>query len=179
MKTIYIVLIIIGVLLLIGGGVTAAVLLTGKGSSAFQLGDGSVTGADIEFKSLAIKQVGSAVTLTGTYDNNTKKEGNVYVTVQGASKGTEELLSFTVPVVPGKGKPVSEKKTSTAKLSGATLGALIYQSTSSTTDSNDTSTYPWDDGTTTTPGSTSTSPSNNSSSTSPFSTTPDSEGTTP
>jgi hypothetical protein len=142
MKTVYIVLLIIGVLLLIGGAVTAAVLLTGNGKSSFNLGDGSVTGVDIDFKNMKLTQSGSTVTLIGTYDNNTKREGKVMVTVQGMSNGNEQLLSFTVPVGPGKGKPFTQKKTSSARLSGATLGALIYES-SSTSPSN-TNTYPWE-----------------------------------
>jgi len=142
MKTVYIVLIIVGVLLLIGGAVTAAVLLTGNGKSSFNLGDGSVTGVDIDFKNMKLAQSGSSVTLTGTYDNNTKREGSVIVSVQGISNGNEQLLSFTVPVDPGKGKPFTQKKSSSAKLSGATLGALIYES--STTNPSNSNTYPWE-----------------------------------
>jgi len=168
MKTVYIVLIIVGVLLLIGGAVTAAVLLTGNSNSSFKLGDGSVTGADIDFRDLVLKQSDSDVTLTGTYDNNTKREGKVYITVQAASKGTEQLLSFTVPVTPGKGHSVNQKKTSTAKISGATLGALIYQGSSSTNNSNSSSdSYPWE----TTPSNNSTSPYDNSETT-PYTTSP-------
>lgn len=148
MKTLYIVLIIIGVLLLIGGAVTAAVLLAGNGNSAFNLGDASVTGTDIDFKDMVLKQESGQLVLTGTYDNNTKRSGDVYVTIQTASGGTEGLISFTVPVVPGKGHSFTEKKASSAKISSATLGTLIYTSDSIDTD---TSTYPWDEGRTTTP----------------------------
>jgi hypothetical protein len=168
MKTVYIVLIVIGVLLLIGGAVTAAVLLTGNSTSSFKLGDGSVTGADIDFSNLTIKQAGSAVTLTGTYSNNTKREGKVYVTVEAVSKGSQQLLSFTIPVTTGKGHAFTSKKTTTITLSGATLGALIWQGSSSS--SNSSSEYPWDSSTPTTPKSSpSTSPTRE---TSPYSTTP-------
>lgn len=168
MKTVYIVLIIVGVLLLIGGAVTAAILLTGNSNATFKLGDGSVTGADIEFTDLVLKQQGSSVTLTGKYDNNTKREGKVYLTVQAVSSGAEQLMSFTVPVTPGKGHSVSQKKTETAKLSQATLGALIYQGTSSTdSDDSDSDAYPWE----TTPDGNSTSPGNENKTT-PFSTVP-------
>lgn len=145
MKAVYIVLIIIGVLVLIGGAVTAAILLTGNGKAAFKLGDGSVTGADVEFRDLELKQEDSTLTLTGKYDNNTKKEGKVYLTVEAVSNGTEQLLSFTVPVTPGKGRSVSQKKTGSGKLSQATLGALIFQGGYSRDDNDsDSDTYPWD-----------------------------------
>lgn len=167
MRTLYIVLIIIGVLLLIGGAVTAAILLTGNSNAAFQLGDGSVTGVDIDFTDLALTQKGSAVTLTGKYDNNTKREGKVYITVEAVSGGTSELLSFTVPVTPGKGKSFTQKKTEAKKLSQATLGALIYQGSSSNGSDTDSDTYPWDS----TP-SNGTSPDDGSNETTPFSTSP-------
>lgn len=162
-KTVYIVLIIVLSLLVVGGAVTAAVLLTGSGSSAFKLGDGSVTGTDIDFRGLLLTQKEGSLTLTGTYDNNTKREGDVFVTVQGITKGSEQLISFTVPVEPGKGKSFSQKKSSSAKLTGATLGALIYKGSTDSSDTG-TNTYPWDTGTTPTNPSTSplneTSPSN-------------------
>lgn len=142
MKTVYIILIIIGVLLLIGGAVTAAILLTGSGKSSFNLGSGSVTGVDIEFSNLLLKQSGSTITLTGKYDNNTKREGSVFITVQGISKGSEELLNFTVSVTPGKGKTFTQKKTSSSQLSGATLGTLIYEGSSTTPNGSDS--YPWE-----------------------------------
>lgn len=145
MKAVYIILIIIGVLVLIGGAVTAAILLTGNGKAAFKLGDGSVTGADVEFRDLELKQEGSTLTLTGKYDNNTKKEGKVYLTVEAVSNGSEQLLNFTVPVTPGKGHSVSQKKTESLKLSQATLGALIFQGSYSSDDNGTGSdAYPWD-----------------------------------
>ena len=100
MKTVYIILIIIGVLLLIGGAVTAAILLTGNTKSSFNLGDGTVTGVDIEFTNMILRQSGNTVTLTGKYSNNTKREGDVFISVQGISKGSEQLINFTVPVQP-------------------------------------------------------------------------------
>ncbi len=167
LKAVSIVLIVVGVLLLIGGAVTAAVLLTGNSKSSFALGDGSVTGADIEFNDLVLKQSGSTVTLTGTYDNNTKREGDVFVTVEASGQGgSEQLLSFTVPVTTGKGHSVNQKKSSSTKISGATLGALIFQGGSSS-DDGDEDTYPWD----TTPDNKSTSPYDDGETT-PYTTSP-------
>ncbi|HEY5502526.1 MAG TPA: hypothetical protein VIJ97_04385 [Candidatus Anoxymicrobiaceae bacterium] len=153
MKTVYIILIILGVLLLIGGAVTAAILLTGNGKSSFNLGDGTVTGVDISFSNLLLRQSGSTVTLTGKYSNNTKRKGDVYISVQGISKGAEQLINFTVPVQPGKGRSFSQKKSSASTLSGATLGTLIYESSTGTNPSGS-DTYPWETSPTspTTPG---------------------------
>ncbi len=142
-KALYVVLIIIGILLLIGGAVTTAVLMTAKGSVSFKLGNDSVTGVDIKFRNLVLKQEGRSVTLLGEYDNNTKRDGNVSVIVQATSSGSDQALSFTVPVEPGKSMPVNQKKALLKKLSGATLGALIYQGSSSGRDTG-TDTYPWD-----------------------------------
>lgn len=155
MKTGYILLIVLGVLLLVGGAVAAVVLATGGGNSSFNLGDGSVTGADIEFQGLVLAQEGNQVTLTGTYDNNTKREGDVYVTVQAISGGNEELLSFTVPVEPGTNQTFTQRKAASGQISGATLGALVYQGTSRQDDDEETDTYPWDSGTETSPEETS------------------------
>jgi hypothetical protein len=170
MKAVYIILIILGVLLLIGGAVTAAILLTGDSKSAFNLGSGSVTGMDIDFSNMILKQSGSTVTLTGKYDNNTKREGTVYVTVQGISKGSEQLLNFTVPVTPGKGKSFTQKKASSAQLSGATLGTLIYQGTSTTPSGSDS--YPWETSPTSPTSPRSTTPGFNTEPTTPETTSP-------
>lgn len=126
-----IVLIIIGVLVVIGGGVAAAILLTGGGPSSFNLGEISVTGEDITFKNLVLAQDGKTATLTGSYDNESKAEGDVYITVQGASDGGEQLLSFTIPVEPGSGKSFSRQKNITYALTSATVGSAVFQGTGS------------------------------------------------
>lgn len=173
MKTVYIILIIILALLVVGGAVTAAVLLTGKGSSAFKLGDGSVTGTDIEFRNMLLSQKSGTLTLSGIYDNNTKRSGEVFVTVQGTENGNEQLISFTVPVKPGTGKTFSQKKSSSVKLTAARLGALIYRGTTNT-NNNGTNSFPWESTTPSNPSnqtgttpSNETTPSNGSESTTP------------
>jgi hypothetical protein len=141
-RPLYVVLIIIGLLIVAGGAVAAILLLTGKTSATYRLGDGSVTGADIEFREMVLKQNGGTLVLTGTYDNNTKNEGKVIVTIQAISKGSEQLLSFNVPVVPGTGKTFSQQKpSSSVKLSGATLSSLVYEGSTETSPSNNS--YPW------------------------------------
>jgi hypothetical protein len=149
-RPLYAVLIILGLLIVVGGAVAAFLLLTGKTSATYRLGDGSVTGADMEFREMVLKQNGNTLVLTGTYDNNTKKKGEVVVTIQAISKGGEQLLSFNVPVVSGTNKTFSQQKTSsTLKLSGATLSSLVYESGTETTPSEDT--YPWSSTPQTTP----------------------------
>lgn len=162
-RPLYTALVIIVLLMLIGGGVAAAVLLTGSTSASYRLGDSSVTGVDIEFRAMSIRQSGNVLTLSGTYDNNTKYEGEVIVTVQALTSGNEQPITFTVPVVPGTGKSFSQQKSAESlKLSGATLGSLVYTgstgSSSGTGSSNSsgTSSYPYNQ----TSPSQSTSPSN-------------------
>ena len=128
MRPVYIVLIIIGVLLVIGGGVAAAVLLTGDGTSSFNLGSGTVKGVDIEFKDMTLTQEGNSLVLTGTYDNNTKREGDVYVSVQVISEGAQQKVTYTVPVEPGTGQSFTKSKAASYTISGATLGPLVFQS---------------------------------------------------
>ena len=141
-RPLYVVLIIIGLLIVAGGAVAAVLLLTGKTSATYRLGDGSVTGADIEFREMVLKQNGGTLVLTGTYDNNTKNKGTVVVTIQGISKGSEQLLSFNVPVVAGTGKTFSQQKpSSSVKLSGATLSSLVYKGSTETSPSDNS--YPW------------------------------------
>jgi len=163
MRTSSVVILIIVLLLLAGGGVTAAILLKGNTKSTFRLGDGSVVGAGIKFHDVTLNQTGNTLTLSGTYDNKSKSKGNVYVTVQGVSKSTEQSVSFTVPVVSGSGKSFTQKKTTTMKLESAALGSLYFQGTGSTReDSSSTNggTYPWE----TESGSSSTTPTPESSS---------------
>ncbi len=147
MRPLFIVLIIIGALIVIGGGVAAAVLLTGSTNATFRIGDGEVTGADITFSDMVLKQEDEVLALTGTYDNNTKSEGDVIVTIQAISKGQEELVSFTVPVEAGTNKSFTEQKPAgSIELSGATLSSLVFEY-GSTFDSGDQNTYPYDQGT--------------------------------
>jgi hypothetical protein len=130
--------------------VAAVLLLTGKTNATYRLGNGSVSGADIEFREMVLKQNGGMLLLTGTYDNNTKKEGKVAVTVQAISKGSEQLLTFNVPVEPGKGKTFRQQKSSNSvKLSGATLSSLEYVGGTETDTGQDS--YPWSSTPQTTP----------------------------
>lgn len=148
MRGLYIALIIIGSLVVIGGGVAAAILLTGNSNATFRLGDGQVTGADIEFNDMVLSQVEEMLLLAGTYDNGTKYEGDVIVTVQVVSEGREQLVSFTVPVEPGTGEPFTEQKPAgSIKLGGATLSSLVFK-VSADTDDDDQSSYPFDGQTT-------------------------------
>lgn len=129
MRSLFIALIIIGALIVIGGGVAAAVLLTGSTNATFRLGDGQVVGADVEFSDMVIKQEGATITLSGIYDNNTKSEGDIIITVQAISGGREQLLSFTVAVTPDTGKTFTRQKPAgSIKLSGATLSSLVPKS---------------------------------------------------
>jgi hypothetical protein len=99
---------------------------------------------------MVLKQNGDMLALTGTYDNNTKNEGKVIVTIQAISKGSEQLLSFNVPVVPGTGKTFSQQKSSSSvKLSGATLSSLVYEGSTETSPSD--GSYPWSSTPQTTP----------------------------
>jgi hypothetical protein len=163
-RPLYTALIIILLLILIGGGVAAAVLLTGSTSASYRLGDSSVTGADIEFRGMLLSQKGNVLTLSGTYDNNTKYEGEVVVTVQALTGGNEQPIIFTVPVVPGTGKSFSQQKSAESlKLSGATLSSLVYTgntggSSGTGSNSSGTSSYPFNQ----TSPSQSTSPSSGS-----------------
>lgn len=127
MRTRNLVLVIVAAILVIGGGVAAAVLLTGESKSSFKLGNGTALGAKIDFKNMVIKQYGSTLTLTGSYDNKAKKEGNAYITVQAIKKGSEDEVSFTVPIVKGSSKSFTAKKTVSYKLSGATLGSILFK----------------------------------------------------
>lgn len=160
---------IIILLLAIAGGVTAAFLLTSSGKASFNLGDGAVTGADIEFRGVTLEQDGSNLTLSGTYDNNSKREGDVTATVQALTGGAEQLIAFEIPVEPGTGTRFSKTKAESVKLNGATLGPLLFSgSTGSFYD--DTEDEDSDTGTTTP----STSPKS-----SPVEEDEDSSGTTP
>lgn len=185
-----IIAIIVVILLLAAGGATTAVLLLlNKPDGSFNLGSASVIGANIKFKNMRLKQNGSSLVLTGAYTNSSKKKGDVMVTVQGISNGNERLISFTVPISTSGGS-FTQRKTSTVKLSGATLGPLLFESSSSSSDDGDTS--PWNspsdsgidtspDGSDEEPTSPDTSPSESSSpskSTSP-STVPESSDTAP
>jgi hypothetical protein len=141
-RPLYVVLLILGLLIVVGGAVAAFLLLTGNTSATYRLGDGSVTGADIDFRDMVVKQNGGMLTLTGSYDNNTKNEGEVIVTIQAISKGGEQLISFNVPVAPGTGKSFSQQKSAgSIKLSGATLSSLEYEGSTETTPSGES--YPW------------------------------------
>ena len=122
---------IIVLLLAIAGGVTAAFLLTSSGKASFNLGDGAVTGADIEFRGIMLEQDGSNLTLSGTYDNNSKREGDVTATVQALTGGAEQLIAFEIPVEPGTGTRFSKTKAESVKLNGATLGPLLFSSSGS------------------------------------------------
>lgn len=143
MRPLFIALIIIGALIVIGGGVAAAVLLTGSTNATFRLGDSQVVGADVEFSDMVIKQEGATITLSGIYDNNTKSEGDIIITVQAISGGQEQLLSFTVAVTSDTGKTFTRQKPAgSIKLSGATLSSLVPKSSqdfsSGTEDNQDT-----------------------------------------
>lgn len=138
-----IVTIVIIVVLLIAGGVTAAILLTRKTKSSFNLGSGSVIGASIEFTNLRLSQNGSSLTLTGSYKNSSKKKGTCTLTIQGVSGGTERMISFSIPISSGSSTTsFTQRKTSSAKLSGATLGPIVFNSSSPSI--NDSETSPWD-----------------------------------
>jgi len=141
-----IVTIVIIVVLLIAGGVTAAILLTRKTKSSFNLGSGSVIGANIEFTNLKLAQNGSALTLTGSYKNSSKKKGTCTLTIQGISGGTERMISFSIPIsAVSSTTSFTQRKTSTVKLSGATLGPIVFNSSSSSNNSDSGSeTSPWD-----------------------------------
>jgi hypothetical protein len=146
MRPLYIILIVIGALIIIGGGVAAAVLLTGNTNATFRIGDGEVTGADITFSDMVLKQEGETLTLTGSYDNNTKSEGDVIVTIQPISKSQEQLISFTVPVESGTNKSFTEQKPAgSIELSGATLSSLVFEY-GSTLDSGNQDSYPYNQG---------------------------------
>jgi len=127
LRPVYIILIIIGVLLVIGGCVAAAILLTGDGTSSFKLGDGTVKGIDIEFRDVVITQEGNTLALTGTYDNNSKREGSVCVSVNVVSDGSEQAVSFKVPVDANSGERFATAKDVSFTISGATLGSLVFQ----------------------------------------------------
>ena len=146
LRPVYIVLIIIGVLLVIGGCVAAAILLTGDGTSSFKLGDGTVKGVDIEFRDVVITQEGNTLALTGTYDNNSKREGSVYVSVDVISEGSQQAVSFKVPVDANSGERFATAKDVSFTISGATLGSLTFQGSSSNgdDDSSDSGTTPED-----------------------------------
>jgi len=141
LRPVYIVLIIIGVLLVIGGCVAAAILLTGDSTSSFKLGDATVKGVDIEFRDMVITQEGSTLALTGTYDNNSNREGSVYVPVKVVTEGSQQTVSFTVPVDPNSGERFAKAKDVSFTISGATLGSLTFQGSSSYDDDGDDS---WD-----------------------------------
>jgi len=140
------VLIIVIVLLVIGGGIAAAVLLTsGKsGSGSFSLGDASVVGANIKFRNVTLKQSGNSLTLSGRYDNKSKRKGTVYVTVEATGKGASRTINFTVPVSTGTGKSFTKKQTNSGTISEAALGTLIFQG-SSDSEPSDGNVNPWDD----------------------------------
>ena len=155
MRTSTIVILIIVLLLLAGGGVAAFLLLKGESKTTFELGDGSVAGAKIEFNDITLKQGGNNLTLSGTYDNKSKSKGSVYVTVQAISKSTEQSITFTVPVVSGTGKSFTQKKTTSIKLESAALGSLFFQDGGSYEEDQDSSstngsTYPWEEQSSTT-----------------------------
>ena len=153
LRPVYIVLIIIGVLLVIGGCVAAAILLTGDGTSSFKLGDGTVKGVDIEFRDVVITQEGNTLALTGTYDNNSKREGSVYVSVDVISEGSQQAVSFKVPVDANSGERFATAKDVSFTISGATLESLTFQGSSSNgdDDSSDSGTTPKDSNGSTTP----------------------------
>ena len=130
LRPVYIVLIIIGVLLVIGGCVAAAILLTGDGTSSFKLGDATVKSMDIEFRDMVITQEGNTLALTGTYDNNSKREGSVYVPVKVVSEGSQQTVTFAVPVDPNSGERFAKAKDVSFTISGATLGSLTFQGSS-------------------------------------------------
>lgn len=131
MRPLVIALIIIGVLLVVGGAVTVALLMTGNTSASYRLGDGRVMGADIDFREMTLKQEGETITLTGRYDNNSSYTGEVLVTIQAITGGQEQIMTFNVPVSTGTNRTFSQQKPAgSVKLKGATLSSLAFQGSS-------------------------------------------------
>lgn len=132
MSTGKLVILIVVILLLVGGGIAAAIILTsgGGGSGTYKLGSGTVVGANIKFRNVTLKQSGNILTLSGVYDNKSKQKGTVFVTVEATGQNTVQPINFSVPVTTASGKSFSQKQSSSTKLSGATLGTLLFESSS-------------------------------------------------
>lgn len=121
-------LIVVLVLALIGGGITAAVLLTGGSSSSYKLGDAKVEGGDIQLSDMVLKQENNQVVLSGSYSNATGRSGDAYITVKAILEGEEQIITFTVDIEADTDKTFSDRRTSNLKLSGATLSSVQFRS---------------------------------------------------
>lgn len=127
-------------LIVIGAGITAAFLLTSQRNKSFNLGSETVSGVNIEFKNMRISQKGNKITLSGTYDNNSSRTGDVMVNIQAKVDGNSELLEFNVPVEKQAVKTFTQRITSSGTLKSASLGSLTFQRSYYFDES---STYPW------------------------------------
>lgn len=141
-------LILLVILLLIAGAGVGIYLYLMPGNSSFDLGSSSVPGEDIELKNMRLEQKDGSAVLTGSYENQSSREGDVVVTITGITNGTDTILSFNVPVEAEKSESFSLSKASQNKLSSATLGPLLFKRSSTDyydDEENDGGSYPWQD----------------------------------
>ncbi|MBN2168919.1 MAG: hypothetical protein JW738_06710 [Actinobacteria bacterium] len=146
-------LIIILVLAVLGGGALGVYYLVKPGNSNIDLGSASVPGENIDLKNLTLVQKEGTAVLSGTYENQGTREGEVIISVNGTSEGTEQVLSYNVPIKAETTENFNVSQSTQVKFSDASLGSILFRRSSSSTydnnssDSNDGSgTYPWDEG---------------------------------
>ncbi|MBN1289768.1 MAG: hypothetical protein JXA49_09060 [Actinobacteria bacterium] len=145
-------LIVILVLAVIGGGALGVYYLVKPGNPDIDLGSASVPGENIEMKNLTLVQKEGAAVLSGTYENQGTRQGEVIISVNGTSEGTEQVLSYNVPIKAETTENFSVSQSTQIKFSNASLGSILFRRSSSSTydnnggDGNDNSgTYPWEE----------------------------------
>ncbi len=140
-RSFWITMIVIFLLIIGGAAASWFVFFKGKGAKTFDLGNGTVVGADIEFKNMTLTQKGEILTLKGKYENNSRREGTVTVTLDViSSDGTGELLSFEIPVKSLTTRSFSKTRTRKVSIKSISIGALVLSSNSG---SRKYESYPW------------------------------------
>ncbi len=140
-KSFWIAMIVIFLLIFAGAAGFYFFYLKGKAARTFDLGNATVVGANIEFKDMTLTQKGDVLTLKGKYENDSKREGTVTVTLDATSPdGTGEILSFDIPVEGSSSQPFSKTITKKISIKSLSVGALILSSGSS---SDTYQSYPW------------------------------------
>lgn len=163
-------LIVILIAAVLGGGAFGIWYLLSSGNSDINLGSASVPGENIELQNLTLIQKEGSAVLTGTYDNQGSRDGELVISVSGTGDGAEQVLSYRVPVKAETADSFNVSQSTQLKFKSAALGSILFRRSSSSDYNNDSDggSYPWQDGDSDSDdsdydsGSTSTTPDNSS-----------------
>lgn len=127
MRPLHIMLLVFGILLLIGGAITAALLLAGNSGTTFRLDDKSVASQNLKFYDMEVDLQGEQLILSGNYDNPDDYEDEVIITIKLIEEGGgEQLMSFTLSLSSGDKQGFQKEKTAgQLKLKEAKLSSII------------------------------------------------------